>query len=72
MKLGTAIANSVKVCLRSNYYKIHGKPWDVKDGGDIDNIRHRIGKFLCPIRESLGLPYLRKAADKSEEVWACD
>ena len=71
-KSGIDIAKEDKVCLRYNCYKRNGKPWDVKEGGDTDDIRNRTGMFLCPSRESLVLLYSGKAAAKSEEVWAGD
>ena len=71
-KSGISIAKAGKVCRRYNCYKRHGKPWDVKEGGNTGDIRHSTGKFLCPRKESLGLPYLGKSADKYEEVWAGD
>ena len=71
-KLGIDIEKEGKVCLRCNCYKRHGEPWDVKEGGDTDDIRHMSGKFLCTSRESLGLPYLGKLDAKNEEAWADD
>ena len=67
-----AIAKSGKVCWRYNYYKRHGKPWDFKEGGDTDDIRHSTGMFLCPSRESLELTYSGKVAAKYEKKWADD
>ena len=69
-KVGIAIAKAGKVCCRYHCYKRHGKTWDVKEGSNTDDIKHRTGKFLCPSRESLGLPNLGKAAAKYEEAWA--
>ena len=71
-KAGIATKKAGKVCWRHNCYKIHSKLWDVKKGGDTDNIRHRTGKFLYPSRESLRLTYLGKAAAKSEEAQVGD
>ena len=48
----------------------HRKPWDAEEEGDIGHIRARPGKFLCSIRESLGLPNSGEAADTFEKDWA--
>ena len=63
-----SIGKSSKVYSRYNCYKRHGEPWDFKEIGDPGYIRHRTGKFLCLIRESLGLPYLVGVADRYEEA----
>ena len=50
----------------------HGELLDVKERADTDNIIYNTDKFLCTIRESLGLPYSGEASTKSEEAWEGD
>ena len=71
-KAGIDIAKAGKLCWIYNCYKRHGEPWDVKEVGDIDDIRHRIGNLLFPSRESLGFAYSVKVAAKYEEAWSGD
>ena len=64
------MAKAGKLCWIYNCYKIYKEPWGINEGGDAGNIIDIIFNILCPSRESLELPYLVKAAAKSEGPWA--
>ena len=65
-----AIGNTGKLCWRYNYYKRHGKTWDVEEVFYADYIIHIIGKLLCYSRQLLGFTDLGGVAAKSEETWS--